>query len=286
MYEQYWGLDRKPFEPGWDEIFYYPGESHQGTLLKLRYALESRHEAALLCGPSGSGKTLLVRNLLHQLPDWLTPRVHVVFPTMDRRELLAFLAHELTGTEDYADIRSVDHNLNRIHIALSTQADRGRHAVVVVDEAHTIVDHETLESMRMLLNLQHQERPVLSLVLAGQPTLLKPLTRNPSFDQRLCVKALLQPWDEEGTISYINHRLSAAGASRTIFSEGALEQVHSRAQGIARSINRLCDLVLLVGYAEGLEKIERDHVDSVFNELIALQTGPPSESAHSATVPL
>lgn len=286
MYEQYWGLDRKPFEPGWDETFYYPEESHQGTLLKLRYALESRHEAALLCGPSGSGKTLLVRNLLHQLPDWLTPRVHLVFPAMDRRELLACLAHELTGTEDYADIRSVDHNLNRIHLALSTQADGGRHAVVVVDEAHAVVDHDLLESMRMLLNLQHQERPVLSLVLVGQPTLFKPLARNPSFDQRLSVKTLLQPWDEEAAVRYIHHRLSAAGATRTIFSDGALQQIHVRSQGIARAINRLADLALLVGYAEGLEQIERDHVDSVFNELIALKAAPSSEAAPTETVPL
>ena len=42
MYESYWQLDRRPFENTSDPQFYYPGESHQGAMLKLRYAIENR----------------------------------------------------------------------------------------------------------------------------------------------------------------------------------------------------------------------------------------------------
>ena len=58
MYETYWRLTQKPFENAADPRFYYPAESHQAALLKLRYAIENRRGAALLAGPSGSGKTL------------------------------------------------------------------------------------------------------------------------------------------------------------------------------------------------------------------------------------
>ena len=63
MYEAYWKLREKPFECGVDPRTYYPAEAHQGTLLKLRYAIENQRGAALLCGGFGTGKTLLVRLL-------------------------------------------------------------------------------------------------------------------------------------------------------------------------------------------------------------------------------
>ena len=64
MYETYWQLSQKPFENVTDARFYYPSESHQAALLKLRYAIENRRGAALLAGPSGCGKTLLTTMLL------------------------------------------------------------------------------------------------------------------------------------------------------------------------------------------------------------------------------
>ena len=67
MYEAYWQLERKPFGSGCDTGFYYPGEAHQGTLLKLRYAVESRHGAALVTGHSGTGKSLVARLLAERV---------------------------------------------------------------------------------------------------------------------------------------------------------------------------------------------------------------------------
>ena len=92
MYEPYWQLETKPFENTSDARFYYPSESHQGALLKLRYALQNQRAAALLCGPAGLGKTLLVRTLARQLPETFRPFVHLVFPQLPPDQLLAYLA--------------------------------------------------------------------------------------------------------------------------------------------------------------------------------------------------
>ncbi len=97
MYEAYWQLHAKPFENTSDTRFYYPAETHQGALLKLRYAVENRRSGALLTGGSGLGKSLVVQSLLRQLGDMFTPRVHVVFPQMPADQLLAYLAESLTG---------------------------------------------------------------------------------------------------------------------------------------------------------------------------------------------
>ncbi|GMQ80099.1 MAG: hypothetical protein BMS9Abin04_041 [Planctomycetia bacterium] len=281
MYVDHWQLSGKPFEPCADEEFYYPGQSHQGTLLKLRYALESHRHAALLAGPSGTGKTLLVRHLSAQLPAACRPIVHLVFPLLSQRELLAHLAHEFCGPGQSGDAASTDTSLRRIHAALAANARKGQQAVLFVDEAHSISDHAAMETLRLLINLQQDDRPLLSLVLVGQPPLLSTLAAMPAFDERFSVKALLVPLDEEGAIRYIRHRLAAAGARRAIFSDAALETIARLTQGIPRQINRLGDLALLVGYAEGLDQIEREHVEPVFDELIALPSFGPAKTART-----
>ena len=69
MYKDFWQLETKPFEPSSDPQFFYPSETHQGALLKLRYAIENHRGAALLSGPSGAGKTMLVGMLEQQVAD-------------------------------------------------------------------------------------------------------------------------------------------------------------------------------------------------------------------------
>jgi len=97
MYETYWQLDQKPFENYADPRFYYPGESPQGALLKLRYAVENRRGGALLAGASGTGKTLILTMLRGLLGEIYTPFVHLVFPQMSTADLLGYLADALEG---------------------------------------------------------------------------------------------------------------------------------------------------------------------------------------------
>ena len=79
MYESYWGLRAKPFENNSNEDFYYPSETHQAAMLKLRYAIENRRDGAVLTGAPGLGKSLLIRMMYRMLPETITPRVHLVF---------------------------------------------------------------------------------------------------------------------------------------------------------------------------------------------------------------
>ncbi|OHB78356.1 MAG: ATPase [Planctomycetes bacterium RBG_16_64_10] len=270
MYQDYWHLDRKPFGPGNDPRFYYPSENHQGALLKLRYAVENRCAVALLAGNSGTGKTLLIDQLRRHLPAHCDPLIHVVFPQMPRRELLAYLAGELQSQPEPSAATMVDQSVRRIRDFMVDNAHGGRHAVVVVDEAQLLEDCGTLETMRLLTNLEYDGAPCMTLLLVGQPAILPTLARMPTLDERIGVKALLRPFTLEETASYVNHRLTAAGTSRTIYEEDVVDALHRQTQGIARQINRLCDLTLLVGYAEQADKITAHHVESVAEELVAV----------------
>jgi type II secretory pathway predicted ATPase ExeA len=80
----------------------------------------------------------------------------------------------------------------------------------------------------------------------------------------------LRPFTVEETTSYIMHRLTAASARREIFTTEALARVHELTGGNPRRINRLCDLVLLIAFAEERPRIGPEQVEQVSNELVTV----------------
>lgn len=271
MYEAYWQLHSRPFDVcGGDARFYYPSEVHQGALLKLRYAIENGRGAALLCGPSGSGKSLMVNILRRQLTDRCSPIAHVVFPQMSHRELLSYLAEELGAALPGLPTGSVDESVRRLKTFLEENTRRGKQAVLVIDEAQLLVESGGLETIRLLLNFESDGRGDLTLVLVGQAGLLPALDRMPGLEERLGVKCLLRSFSFEETIGYVSHRMIAAGAVRDVFTQDALSALHHLAGGNPRRLNRLCDLALLIGYAEEQPAIAAAQIEAVSNELVSV----------------
>ena len=264
MYTAYWKLDARPFENDDDRRFYYPSQGHQVSLLKLRYALEHPRGAALLAGIAGVGKSLLARTLLQDLPESFGPLVSVNFPQMSPAELLAFVAEELTGRS--MEGASIDRSVHAIQRMLDKNAQEGRRAVLVIEEAHLLRDTEVMETLRLLLNFGPSWAPLL----VAQPSLLPALERMPELEERIGVQCLLRPLAIDETISYISHRMLAAGAADVyaIFDPAALEVMHQLSAGVPRRINRLGDLALLIGYAEEQRRVTAEHVAAVADELL------------------
>ena len=237
-------------------------------MLKLRYAIENQRGAAMLTGASGLGKTLLVQLLRSTLADNVAPFVHLALPRMDADELLAYLADEFLGSPISHGTPGAHQSIRQIRDFLEKNALAGRHAVIVVDEAHSIDDLAVLETLRMLLNFEFDGRPALTLLLVGQTGLMTVMERTPQLEERLDVKCLLRPFGRAETAAYVAHRLRSAGAGKGLFSDGALDTLHELSAGVPRRINRLCDLALLVGYAEELDSITPPHLQSVHHELV------------------
>lgn len=270
MYLEYWQLAEKPFESVTDRAAYYSCEGHEGAMLKLRYAVESKRGAVLLAGPAGVGKTTLVHLLRTELADDFAPQVHLVFPQMSSRDLLVYLADELGAPPTDSPRHTVEESVRRLEHSLHDNTAQRRHAVVVIDEAHLLEDCGALETLRLLLNFEVAGQPTLTLLLVGQMGLVSAVGRLPALEERVAVKALLRTFAEEETANYVRHRLEAAGATRDIFADDALEALHYLGHGVARQINRLGDLALVVGFADRQPQITARHVESVSEELIAL----------------
>jgi general secretion pathway protein A len=267
MYEPYWQLDSRPFEDTSDVRFQFAAPSQRGALLKLRYALENRRGAALLAGESGLGKSFVAQILVKQLGEHLSPRVHLVFPQMPADQLLTYFADELTRQTSPLTA-TIDQSVRRIEHCLREHSKAGRHPIIVIDEAQLLAGSHTLETIRLLMNFQQDGQPLASYLLVGQTALALAVQRLPQLDERMAVKCVLARLSREETGGYIQHRLTAAGAKRTIFDNSAVDTVFDLTHGIPRRINRLCDLALLVGYGEELRTLAASHIESIHEELI------------------
>jgi len=268
MYETYWQLDCRPFENDFDPSFYYPSDSHQSAMLKLRYVLEHGRGAAVLSGAGGLGKTHLIEYLARQMRESCSPFAKVVFPQLPADQLVAYLADELWNEVAPADIPTHQH-VRRIEKAIQRADQHRKQLVVVIDEAQ-LLDHASLETVRLLLNLGYDSPAGLTLILVGQPALLPTLDRLPELDDRLNVKCLLRRFAVDESVAYMAHRMKVAGARGSVFTDEALEAVHHLTHGNPRHINRLCDLALLVGFAEELRTLGPDQIAAVADELVAV----------------
>jgi general secretion pathway protein A len=271
MYEAYWKLRRRPFEPRSSAEFYYPSETHQAALLKLRYAIENRRSLGVLAGFSGIGKSQLLNLLREQLPEFAGPWLHVAYPALSSSELVQYIARQFRQDSTPASPASLADAIHQLESSLFANLQAGRHAVIVIEEAECLENYGSLEVLRLLLNLaaNHSDaEAAMSIILSGQPILFGQLERYPALEQRLAVRCAVQAFSNDESMAYISHRLRQAdGQMDQIFHTEALESICYFSEGIPRRINSLCDLALMVGFAQEVKLIKASLIDSVHREL-------------------
>lgn len=145
---------------------------------------------------------------------------------------------------------------------------RGYRVVVVIDEAQNLAP-EVLEQLRLLTNLETNERKLLQLILLAQPEMNALLARPDmrQFEQRITARYHLRALDLRDTRAYINHRLAVAGMYQELFPPWAVRRLYAASTGVPRVLNVLCDRVLLGVYGEGARSIARRHVRAAIREV-------------------
>ena len=249
MYEEHFGLVRRPFVETVSPSSYVALPSRDAALRRVRYGLEHGLGPVLLYGQAGAGKTLLTRRLALDLG---APTVHLTFPAMPAVDLLTHLAEELGGS--ILDAPTMATAFRRLREVLADHAERGVRPLVIVDEAQLIHDASVFETLRLLLNFQTQGSPDLALMLVGTAEALLRLPAG--FQERLTARSLLAPLLESESAEYVRGRLAAAGASKPAFTPEALHALHRAALGVPRRLNHLADLALLIAYAEELPQAD------------------------------
>jgi len=278
MYTQFFRLTQAPFSISPDPRYLFMSERHREALAHLLYGVDSGGGLVLLTGDIGTGKTTICRCFLEQVP--ANCNVAYIFnPKLTVNELLLAICEEFhvelakdraATAKDYIDA------LNRYLLAAHAE---GRNNVLIIDEAQNL-SADVLEQLRLLTNLETNERKLLQIILIGQPELRAMLSR-PELEQlaqRVIAHYHLTALSEEETGSYIQHRLATAGlTTASPFQQPVMKQIHRLTNGVPRRINLLCDRTLLGAYAKGRRDIDRGIVDEAAGELFINQRQAPNE---------
>ncbi|MFH1367779.1 MAG: AAA family ATPase [Elusimicrobiota bacterium] len=264
MYEKYWSFKEKPFENTPDPKFLYSSPQHEEGLNRMLYVVRESKGAGLLTGVYGCGKTLLARALMKELEISVYKVALLTNPRLDDIEMLRMITHHLGLAEP--PVRKAD-VLIALEKILQNNMNDGKKTVVVIDEAHAIEDRSIFEEIRLLLNFQHADKFLLTLILLGQPELKDIIEGNKQLNQRIAMRYYLDNLDASETDHYIKHRLKVVGSNSDIFTQKAIDLIHERSGGIPRRINQLCDSSLLTGYGKEADIIDDEIVEETIRSL-------------------
>lgn len=265
MYLDFYGLTEPPFDITPNPRFLFYSAKHREAYNHLMYGIRERKGFVQLTGEVGAGKTTLCRAMLEQLDDRYATAL-ILNPVMSANELMKAIAIEFGLLVQGMDRLETLAHINEF---LLHQVEQQRETVLIIDEAQDLTE-ELLEQVRLLSNLETDNRKLLQIVLMGQPELRDRLNshRLRQLRQRITVRYHLSPLNRHEVQEYVQHRLHLCGGNGTpSFTGPAIWRVYRYSQGIPRLVNAVCDKALLAGYVAQQERIGYSLVGRAMREL-------------------
>lgn len=292
MYEEFYGLRERPFELTSDPKYLLLTPRHREALANLQYGISGRRGITLLIGEAGTGKTSIIAAALAAERERNLCVAHLANPSLTRDEFFELLASAFGLSA--AAAQSKGRFLLELQEAVIDRQRDGGLTALIIDEAQSL-PHALLEEVRLLANIESPTEKLLPVVLAGQPELADRLN-DPSLrqlKQRVALRCTLVALDLSETAAYIATRIrTAGGQSARVFTREAVIAIHHWSKGIPRTINVICDNVLLGGFAAdcrpaGVKLVEEVCRDFDFGAPTDATIQPASRlAAPSANAPL
>jgi general secretion pathway protein A len=276
VYTQHFGLKQAPFSIAPDPRYLFMSERHREALAHLLYGVRGEGGFVVLTGEIGAGKTTVCRCFLEQIPK----RCNVAYifnPKLTVEELLRTVCAEFRipsrhpggGAVAAADyVEALNEYLLRMHAV-------GHNNLLIIDEAQNL-SADVLEQLRLLTNLETNERKLLQIVLIGQPELRALLARPEmaQLAQRVIARYHLGALSEAETTQYVGHRLAIAGLTGAVpMDRRAMRRIYRHSRGVPRRINLLCDRALLGAYSKGKAQLDAGIVDAAAKEVFDAPRG-------------
>jgi len=267
MYNEFYNLERKPFQLNADPEFFFGSKIHSRALAYMKYGLTQGEGFVVVTGAPGLGKTMLVRQLIHDMNANNIMIGMMVTSHVDAEETIKIVAATF-GIRYEGDDKSM--TLAQIKAFFIEQTQQGKRILLIVDEAQHL-PKGSLEELRLLADFVVDGVLPFQVFLVGQGELFKTLYASDmdQFRQRIVATFQLKPLTEEETKVYILFRLKKVGWDhKPKFEDNVFQGIHAFTQGIPRKINTFCDRLLLHGYLEELEIITEADIEKVVNEIL------------------
>ena len=273
MYLEHFSLQRLPFALSPDPSFRVELPGFEDALAIVRRALDDGEGFLEVVGPVGAGKTMLCRELLASLGESYAT-AYVADPELTPRELLVELMREF-GLARLSRATTAELRHALLDFALA-QWEGGRGVALLIDEAQAM-PAPTLESLRLLSNVEPGSRKLMQIALFGQPELDARLAQPGlrQLRQRFTTCIALEPLRRDEVGWYVDHRLLAAGVwSPDLFSSGARALLARSSRGVPRLVNVLAHKALIAAYAAGAQQVTRRHMALAVADTADARRGP------------
>jgi len=267
VYNAYFGFSEAPFNITPDPSFLYQSESHREGLAQLLYGINARRGFIVLTGEVGTGKTTLIQALLRQL-DANTQTALIFSAITNPVDLLRYVCEEFALVEPMRAALEAHDYISLLNEFLLRGYRAGENAALIIDEAQNL-SADVLESIRLLSNFETPKDKLLQILLVGQPELTDRLNTPQlrQLRQRVTLRHRLRPLSLAECREYIAIRLKQAGGSSTIFSPGAIDEIHQFSGGIPRLINVICDNAMINAYALDHREVDPLIIQEVAEDL-------------------
>ncbi len=277
MYLKHYNLKEKPFNISPDARFLWMSDKHKEGLATLKYGVMENKGFLVLTGDIGTGKTLLI-NALIRITEVNALIATIPDPDLDIIDFFNLLAEEFQMNKTF---HSKGEFLVQFKQFLLESYASDKSVLVIIDEAQRL-NSEMLEQIRLLSNIELDNRKLINIFFVGQREFNQLLVddRNKAVRQRISVYYQLEPLSKSEIADYIHHRVKKAGASEEIFGSDAVREIFKFSHGTPRLINVICDLALLTGFSAGVKKINAGVIKDCAKELQI-----PTDLARSSPTP-
>jgi type II secretory pathway predicted ATPase ExeA len=276
MYYEYWGLKKPPFDNVPDPSMYVDCHpSMESALAESLFAIEEGNEClAVIIGDVGLGKTLSLRMIIDNLDQEKYKIALVTNPSISFTQLMQEMIGQLTGSQCLEKRKAV--LLERFNKIIFETIDEGKKVVLLIDEANAMPS-ASLENLRLLTNMQDDQRNLFTMVLAGQMELARRLEhpKRQNLFQRIGTYSRIDKIQSEELVqAYVEKRIALAGGDRPVFSEDAFPFIWEHSgHGVPRLINKMCKLSLKAGETNGFDRISGELIHQI-GQRFASMTAP------------
>jgi len=270
----HFGLALDPFVNDPLLRFYFASPEHSDAERRILRAVRQGKGLASLVGEVGCGKTMVLRHLLEGLEheQYEASLLVMLHGSVKPGWLLSRVAQQL-GIEEPATERSA--LVGQLYDRLAAVREEGRQAVVLVDEAQMLATRDAMEELRGLLNLEYEERHLVTVVLVGLPALDAALALDAPLAQRVEVRVRLEPLDPASGAAYLAHRIQTVRGDPAILAPEAVESLVRLGRGVPRLLNTLADNALYEAYLAGRKRVAEVDVERAAGDLGLEDAGVP-----------
>ena len=259
MYRPFFDLSDLPFRSTPDLDYFYKDADREELVSAILYSLDRGDGIIKVVGEVGSGKTTLLRRISQKLSlDYQI--VYINSPNLSSHDILFFICHEFGIPVEAQEQKFF--LVSKLRDFFIQQHALGRQPLILIDEAQAM-PIETLEEIRLLLNLETDQHKLVQIVLFGQPELdsilSKPEIRQ--FQSRISHAIYLPAFSVDDVKSYLNFRMRKAGyQGQDLFGTKVAKLISKLSKGLPRDIHVLADRALLAAYSEGTKVIKPRHI--------------------------